>query len=273
MMQKPSAASQSPGSAGARMTAQLGTKEIFIIHGRDQDTQTMVAGFLVQLGLKPVILAKRASQGLSVAEKFQQHAHIGFVIAVLTPDDIDSPQSVSARNSRTSQNVFFELGYCAGRLGREHVCVLTKGNIDIASTEAGIVAISLDDAEGWKVSLIRELKSAGFDFDASQVPKAVRARSNTPPEEIAAFCKRWRIEELALLGPLLRDEFSLDSNVLVKFEPDHTPGFLRLVDMEAELSDLLGRDVVSITRSAVESSQNTIRRQAILDSAEVIYAG
>jgi predicted nucleotidyltransferase len=41
--------------------------------------------------------------------------------------------------------------------------------------------------------------------------------------------------------------------------------------MEDELSRLLGRRVDLISRSAVERSHNWIRRQGILQSAQVVY--
>ena len=95
-----------------------------------------------------------------------------------------------------------------------------------------------------------------------------------PRDEIAAFCERWQLAELALFGSVLRDDFGPDSDVdvLVKFKPGCTPGFFGLVRMETELSELFGRDVDLVTRPAVEGSRNYIRRKAILESAEVVYA-
>ena len=100
----------------------------------------------------------------------------------------------------------------------------------------------------------------------------MNARIDIPSDEIAAFCKRWQITELALFGSVLRDDFSPDSDidVLVEFEPGRTPG-LRFVSMSMELSELFGRPVDVLTRSSVERSPNYLRRKAILDSAEVIY--
>jgi hypothetical protein len=42
--------------------------------------------------------------------------------------------------------------------------------------------------------------------------------------------------------------------------------------MEEELSQLLGRKADLVSRRAVERSRNYIRRRAILESAQVIYA-
>ena len=92
-------------------------------------------------------------------------------------------------------------------------------------------------------------------------------------DEIAAFCKRWQVTELALFGSVLRDDFGpkSDVDILVEFAPGRTPG-LAFVSMAEELSEMFGRQVDVLTRSSVERSQNYIRRKAILDSAEVIYA-
>jgi predicted nucleotidyltransferase len=42
--------------------------------------------------------------------------------------------------------------------------------------------------------------------------------------------------------------------------------------MENELGEMVGRKVDILTRKGVEASPNYIRRKAILDSAQVIYA-
>ena len=42
--------------------------------------------------------------------------------------------------------------------------------------------------------------------------------------------------------------------------------------MQDELSGILGRDVDLVTRAAVEGSRNHIRRKAILESSQVVYA-
>ena len=71
-----------------------------------------------------------------------------------------------------------------------------------------------------------------------------RARIQVPLDRIAEFCRRHHIRKLALFGSVLRDDFRTDSDVdvLVEFEPEHTPG-LAFFGMEAELSALLGRKV------------------------------
>lgn len=100
------------------------------------------------------------------------------------------------------------------------------------------------------------------------------ANIELPREAIADFCRRWKVVELALFGSVLRDDFRPDSDVdvLVKFAPDAGHTLFDLVRMQDELSGILGREVDLVTRDAVETSRNYLRRKLILDSAEVVYA-
>jgi len=95
-----------------------------------------------------------------------------------------------------------------------------------------------------------------------------------PAEEIAEFCRRWRITELSLFGSVLRDDFKPDSDVdmLVRFSPGAGWSLLDFVRMQQQLQTLIGRDVDLVERSSVESSENYIRRQHILATAETVYA-
>src|SRR3972149_3260586 len=65
-----------------------------------------------------------------------------------------------------------------------------------------------------------------------------------PSEPLAEFCRQRHISRLALFGSALRQDFRPDSDVdvLVEFEPGHTPG-LAFFEMEEELSRLVGRKV------------------------------
>ena len=98
--------------------------------------------------------------------------------------------------------------------------------------------------------------------------------ANANRDEIAAFCRRWQVVELALFGSALRDDFGPDSDIdlLVSFNPDARPTLFDVVRMQEELSRVLGRKVDLVTRRAVETSRNYIRRRAILGSAQVVYA-
>jgi hypothetical protein len=98
-------------------------------------------------------------------------------------------------------------------------------------------------------------------------------RVTLPRQEIAEFCRRWQIDELALFGSVLRDDFGPDSDVdvLVRFAANSRPTLLDMVRMKDELEPILGHPVDLVSRRGVEMSRNPLRRKAILESAEVVY--
>jgi len=101
----------------------------------------------------------------------------------------------------------------------------------------------------------------------------IEKRLDIEPAEIERFCQKWKITELALFGSMLRDDFQTNSDVdlLVTFVKDASWSLFDLVTMEDELSTLLGRQVDLVERSALEHSENYIRRRHILASAEPLY--
>ena len=100
------------------------------------------------------------------------------------------------------------------------------------------------------------------------------ARIAIPTEGIAAFCERWQVTELALFGSVLREDFGPDSDidVLVSFDQAARHTLFDMVRMEEELKTLFGREVDLAERAGIEMSRNYIRRRAILQLAETIYA-
>jgi hypothetical protein len=95
-----------------------------------------------------------------------------------------------------------------------------------------------------------------------------------PEMQIADFCRRWNITELALFGSILRDDFDAasDIDVLINFSSEAKYSFRHVIAMQNELESILGRRIDLVDKQAVERSPNYIRRQAILSSYEVIYA-
>lgn len=100
------------------------------------------------------------------------------------------------------------------------------------------------------------------------------ANIQLPRAAIRQFCEKWQIREFALFGSVLRDDFRPDSDVdvLVTFAESSTHSLLDYPEMEAELSQLLGRRAEIVNRRAIERSHNWIRRRRILESARVVYA-
>ncbi len=101
-----------------------------------------------------------------------------------------------------------------------------------------------------------------------------KSRIDLSVGDLTEFCRRWKIAELAVFGSVLRSDFkpSSDVDMLVTFATDAQWSLLDHVRMQDELSDMIKRNVDLISRKGIENSRNYLRRKAILDSSEVIYA-
>ncbi|MDN3505831.1 MAG: nucleotidyltransferase domain-containing protein [Simkaniaceae bacterium] len=64
-------------------------------------------------------------------------------------------------------------------------------------------------------------------------------------KKIESFCRKYHIAYLALFGSVLTSNFTKNSDVdvLVNFEKKHVPHLLGMVQMESELTDIIGHPV------------------------------
>lgn len=142
-------------------------RKVFVVHGHDEGARETVARFLMQLGFDPIILHEQANRGGTVMEKIEKHGDVGFAVVLLTPDDEGCVKG-GTPEPRARQNVLLELGYFLGRLGREKVCALKRGTVEIPSDFAGVVWESMEGSS-WKQALSRELEAAGHEIDWNKV--------------------------------------------------------------------------------------------------------
>lgn len=89
-------------------------------------------------------------------------------------------------------------------------------------------------------------------------------------EKLTEFCKRNRVQELALFGSALTPAFKEESDIdlLVTFEPGARVGFLTLTRMQRELEEILGRKVDLVPKGGLKP----LIRESVLASARVLYA-
>jgi predicted nucleotide-binding protein len=150
--------------------SQRDLSKVFVVHGHDHGARDAVARFLEKIDLEAIILQEQPDQGLTIIEKFEAYANqVGFAVVLLTPDDIGGTAVAPSQASRARQNVIFELGYFAGKLGRGRACLLRKGDVEIPSDLYGVIYTNLDADEGWKLKLAKEMKAAGLKFDGDKV--------------------------------------------------------------------------------------------------------
>ena len=146
-------------------------KEIFIVHGHDEGTMHEVARFIEKIGLTPIILHEQPDKGRTIIEKFEDHSHnVGFAVVLMTPDDVGGPKGqFLEQKPRARQNVIFELAFFVGKLGRDRVCALRKGDVEEPTDYLGVLYKPMDSAGAWRMNLAKEIQEAGFSVNFGKV--------------------------------------------------------------------------------------------------------
>ncbi len=150
-----------PSLVNSERTASL-SNDIFIVHGRDDAAKTEVARLVERAGLEAVILHEQPNGGRTIIQKFEDHGGAaGFAIVIMTPDDLGGLDK-DCLQPRARQNVIGEMFWFAGRLGRDRVCALKKGVIEVPTDFAGVGYVDMDSSGAWKKDVLRELEHAGY---------------------------------------------------------------------------------------------------------------
>jgi len=160
-----------------RRTAPL-SNNVFIVHGRDHKPLEELKAMLIEFGLNPIVLHEKASGSRTIVEKLEKYSGVDYAFVILTPDDAGGSRhkydkylrkidmrAVEDFCERARQNVILEFGYFIGKLGRDKVCCLHKGNVELPSDMQGIVYIPFKDSvEEARDMIIKELMEAGYEI-------------------------------------------------------------------------------------------------------------
>ena len=144
--------------------------KVFIVHGHDGEAKQAVARFVEKIGFEAIILHEQASSGKTIIEKIEANSNVGFAIVLYTPCDLGaSKEKPDQQKPRARQNVIFEHGYLIGKIGRKNVCALVKGDIEKPNDISGVVYIKIDEGDGWKYTVAKEMKTCGYDIDLNKI--------------------------------------------------------------------------------------------------------
>ena len=146
-------------------------EKIFIVHGHDETALLAVDSTLRRLDFEPIILREQASGGSAILGKIESYSDVKYAVVLYTECDIGRDKNAKPEDDkfRARQNVVFEHGYLIGKLGREKVCALVKGEIEKPGDIDGVVYIPMDDSGAWKIALVKELRAAGLPADANKL--------------------------------------------------------------------------------------------------------
>jgi len=138
-------------------------KRVFVVHGHDEGKLLQVKDFIRDLQLEPIILKEQASSGMTIIEKIEAYTDVVYGVVLYTACDLGMAKEEKELKKRARQNVVFEHGYLINKLGRKRVAALVEEGVETPGDLSGVVYISLDTENGWKISLIKEMKAAGLD--------------------------------------------------------------------------------------------------------------
>lgn len=156
-------------SASKKHTGPTDKNRVFIVHGRDNLAKIEAARFVEKLGFTAIILHEQASSGKTIIEKIEECTNVGFAIVLYTPCDLGGLASEKNQKPRARQNVVFEHGYLIGKLGRDNVCALVKGDVETPNDISGVVYVPLDDHDAWHVVLAKEMRNSGYTVDMNKI--------------------------------------------------------------------------------------------------------
>jgi hypothetical protein len=117
--------------------------KVLLIHGHAEDRIELQEWLQQQKLADPVVMAQEFTAGQTLPEKFEiLAAEADAAIALATPDDLASTKSFAdITRERARQNVWVEVGWFWGRLGRKRVLLLVRGDVEIPSDLDGIEII------------------------------------------------------------------------------------------------------------------------------------
>lgn len=148
---------------------ELDKTKVFIVHGHDEEAKTKTARFVEKLGFEAIILHEKASGSKTIIEKIEEYSNVGFGIILYTPCDKGAKQTDNNLKSRARQNVVFEHGFLIGKIGRDKVCALIKGDIETPNDISGVIYIKMDLADAWRYAIADEMKNAGYAVDKNRI--------------------------------------------------------------------------------------------------------
>lgn len=143
------------------------SNKVFIVHGHDDMAKIETARTLEKAGFEAIILHEQADGGLTIIEKIEKYTDVDFAVVLYTECDVGRAKEakIEEEKYRARQNVVFEHGYLIGKLGRNKVCALVKGDVETPGDISGVVYTAIDSAGAWKFQLFKNMKEAGLDVD------------------------------------------------------------------------------------------------------------
>lgn len=143
-----------PATQPAPATPARSARCLLLNCGGDDTQQQSIRTFAEQLGLTLQPIAR--GEGVAAMDALDPNREACFAIVLASGGE----QTISQHQ--------FELGFCAGRLGTQRICVMHPAASAVAPPH-GLKALPIDGGEGWQLQLARQLKRAGVNVDLNRL--------------------------------------------------------------------------------------------------------
>jgi len=154
-------------------------RQIFIVHGHDEEARDQLELALHRLDLEPFILMNTSGGGKTIIEalegKIGKDFSSDFGIVLMTPDDMGYALKKGADSAepRARQNVVLETGMLLSSLTRERMAIVVKGHIELPSDLEGIIRFGYNDhIKEILPKLCKRLNEVGFELEADKIMQA-----------------------------------------------------------------------------------------------------
>ena len=155
-------------------------KQIFIVHGHDEESRDQLELALRRLGLEPFILMNTSGQGKTIIEALEgcigHDFSSAFGISLLTPDDVGYAKKDGEVKAepRARQNAILETGMLIASLTRKRMAIIVKGHIELPSDLEGIIRFHYNEHIREIIAkLCQRLKEADFEISPDKITAAV----------------------------------------------------------------------------------------------------
>lgn len=159
------AVKSNPEQEGKKMS-----NKVFIVHGHDNEAKQEMARTLEKGGFDPIILHEQPDSGRTIIEKIERYSDVCYAVVLYTECDKgrDKNKPIEQERNRARQNVVFEHGYLIGKLGRDHVSAIVKGDVETPGDIDGVIYTPMDVAGAWKINLAKNMQDVGLPVDMNK---------------------------------------------------------------------------------------------------------
>lgn len=132
--------------------------KVFLGFGKNRKMMESVQEALRNKGFEVVVLEDCADHSQTVIEKLEEFGTVDKAVMICSGDDNIKPWGSRITKKYPRQNVVFEIGYFAAKLGRHNVVIITdsKDRLSLLS-DFNVCHLTMDRKGRWRAKLMQSI--------------------------------------------------------------------------------------------------------------------